>query len=128
MDRVMVTDLIQQDGHIAGAIGFSPDDDDTFSRQKPLFWQLETAVSRTAASEPIQLLAMHRRWPIGWAVPLPVRSGRISMALTAISRPTLTGNDRNPYYNKNDETCKTLADHLPMYNIEGKKIDSTGPT
>ena len=29
VDRVMVTDLIQQDGHIAGAIGFSPDDDYT---------------------------------------------------------------------------------------------------
>ena len=91
VDRVMVTDLIQQDGHIAGAIGFSPDDDDTYIFQRFLRQcgpDQPQRNPRTAASEPIQLLAMHRRWPIGWAVPLPVRSGRISMALAAISRPT----------------------------------------
>lgn len=129
VDRVMVTDLIQQDGHIAGAIGFSPDDDDTYIFQAK-------AIVLAAGNGGIKNCGIRTNTTTGDAQAMAYRLG---CAVTGKewadqhgSRGDFpaypwTGNDRNPYYNKNDETCKTLADHLPMYNIEGKKIDSTRP-
>lgn len=129
VDRVMVTDLIQQDGHIAGAIGFSPDDDDTYIFQAK-------AIVLAAGNGGIKNCGIRTNTTTGDAQAMAYRLG---CAVTGKewadqhgSRGDFpaypwTGNDRNPYYNKNDETCKTLAEHLPMYNIEGKKIDSTRP-
>lgn len=129
VDRVMITDLIKQDGHIAGAIGFSPDDNDTYVFQAK-------AVVLAAGNGGMKICGIRTNTTTGDAQAMAYRLG---CAVTGKewadqhgSRGDFpaypwTGNDRNPYYNKNDATCKTLAEHLPMYNVEGTKIDSTRP-
>ena len=129
VDRVMITDLIKQEGRIAGAIGFSPDNDDTYIFQAK-------AVVMAMGNCGVKTCGIRTNTTTGDAQAMAYRVG---CALTGKewadqhgSRGDFpaypwTGNDRNPYYNKNEETVKTLAEHLPMYNVEGKKIDSTRP-
>lgn len=129
VDRVMITDLIKQDGQIAGAIGFSPDNDDTYIFNAK-------AVVLAAGNCGVKTCGIRTNTTTGDAQAMAYRLG---CAVTGKewadqhgSRGDFpaypwTGNDRNPYYNKNEETVKTLAEHLPMYNVEGKKIDSTRP-
>lgn len=129
IDRVMVTDLIRQDGHIAGAVGFSPDHEDTYVFHAK-------SVVLAAGNCGIKTCGIRTNTTTGDAQAMAYRLG---CALTGKewadqhgSRGDYpaypwTGNDRNPYYNKNDETCKTLAEHLPLYNAEGTKIDSIRP-
>ena len=129
VDRVTITDLIRQDDHIAGAIGFSPDNDDTYLFQA-------RAVVLAAGNCGVKTCGIRTNTTTGDAQAMAWRAG---CALTGkewadqhgarADYPAYpwTGNDRNPYYNKNDETVKTLAEHLPMYNVEGRKIDSTRP-
>ena len=114
---------------IAGAVGFSPDNDDTYIFQAK-------AIVLAAGNGGIKTCGIRTNTTTGDAQAMAYRLG---CAVTGKewadqhgSRGDFpaypwTGNDRNPYYNKNDETCKTLAEHLPLYNIEGKKIDSTRP-
>ena len=128
-DRVMITDLIKQNGHIAGAVGFSPDNDDTYVFHSK-------AVVLAAGNSGMKTCGIRTNTTTGDAQAMAYRVG---CAVTGKewadqhgSRGDYpaypwTGHDRNPYYNKNDETCGSLAEHLPLYNVEGKKIDSTRP-
>lgn len=129
VDRVMIVELLKQDGRIAGAIGFSPDNDDTYIFKAK-------AVVLAAGNCGMKTCGIRTNTTTGDAQAMAYRAG---CALTGKewadqhgSRSDYpaypwTGNDRNPYYNKYEETCSSLAEHLPLYNVEGKKIDSTRP-
>lgn len=127
VDRVMITDLIKMEGRIVGAIGFSPDCDDTYVFHAK-------AVVLAAGNGGMKTCGIRTNTTTGDAQAMAYRIG---CAVTGkewadqhgarCDYPAYpwTGNDRNPYYNKNEETCSSLAEHLPLYNAEGKKIDST---
>lgn len=129
VDRVMITDLIQQDGHIAGAIGFSPDDDDTYVFQTK-------AVVLAAGNGGMKNCGIRTNTTTGDAQAMAYRLG---CAVTGKewadqhgSRGDFpaypwTGNDRNPYYSKYEATCEHLWEHLPMYNVHGTYIQSNRP-
>ena len=129
VDRVMITELIKQDGRIAGAIGFSPDNDDTYIFRAK-------AIVLAAGNGGMKNCGIRTNTTTGDAQAMAYRIG---CAVTGKewadqhgSRGDFpaypwTGNDRNPYYSKYEETGGSLAEHLPLYNVEGKRIDSTRP-
>ena len=129
LDRVMITSLMKYNGRIAGAVGFSPDNDDTYIFQTK-------AIVLAAGNGGMKNCGIRTNTTTGDAQAMAYRIG---CAVTGKewadqhgSRGDFpaypwTGNDRNPYYNKNDATCEHLWEHLPMYNMEGKKIVSDRP-
>ena len=127
VDRVMITDLIRQNGRIAGAIGFSPDNDDTYVFQAK-------AVVLAMGNGGMKTCGIRTNTTTGDAQGMAYRLG---CAVTGKewtdphgSRGDFpaypwTGNDRNPYYSKYEETEeKELWQHLPLLNVDGKVIDS----
>lgn len=129
IDRVMITDLMKQNGHIAGAVGFSPDHDDTYVFQAK-------AVVLAAGNGGMKTCGIRTNTTTGDAQAMAYRIG---CAVTGKewadqhgSRGDFpaypwTGNDRNPYYSKYEKTSEHLFEHLPLYNIEGTLINSTRP-
>lgn len=129
VDRVMITELIRQDGHIAGAIGFSPDSDDTYIFKA-------RAVVLAAGNCGMKNCGIRTNTTTGDAQAMAYRLGcgvtGKEWADQHGSRGDFpaypwTGNDRNPYYNKNDETCEHLWEHLPLFNNDGTYITSNRP-
>lgn len=130
IDRIMITDLIKQDGRIAGAIGFRPEEEDT-----TYIFEVK-AVVLAAGAGGMKTCGIRTNTTTGDAQAMAYRLG---CAVTGkefadqhgargdFPAYPWTGNDRNPYYPKYEETVKTLAEHLPLYNIHEQKIDCNRP-
>lgn len=129
VDRVMITDLLRRDGRIAGAIGFSPDNDDIYIFQA-------NAVVLAAGNGGMKNCGIRTNTTTGDAQAMAYRIG---CAVTGKewadqhgSRGDFpaypwTGNDRNPYYSKYEKVHEHLHEFLPLYNADGKKIDNIRP-
>lgn len=129
VDRVMITELIKTDGRIAGAIGFSPDNDDTYIFEAK-------AVVLAAGNGGMKNCGIRTNTTTGDAQAMAYRIG---CAVTGkewadqhgargdFPAYPWTGNDRNPYYSKSEKTHEHLWEHLPLYNVEGKIINNTRP-
>ena len=126
-DRIMITELLRQNGCIVGAIGFSPESDDTF-----VF--LARAVVLAMGNAGMKTCGIRTNTTTGDAQAMAYRIG---CAVTGkewadqhgargdYPAYPWTGNDRNPYYPKYEKAHETLAEHLPMYNVYGEKIDNS---
>ena len=121
-DRITITDLIKQDGHIAGAIGFSPDNEDTYIFKAK-------AVVLAAGNGGMKTPGIRTNTTTGDAQGMAYRIG---CSLTGkewndthgarADYPAYpwTGNDRNPYYSKKER--EQVFEHLPVFNAEGKLL------
>lgn len=129
VDRVMITELIQRDGRIAGAVGFSPDDADTYIFEAK-------AVVLAAGNGGMKNCGIRTNTTTGDAQAMAYRLG---CAVTGkewsdqhgargdFPAYPWTGNDRNPYYSKSEKTHEHLWEHLPLYNVDGKVIRNERP-
>ncbi len=127
VDRVMITDLIKKDGKIAGAIGFSPDNDDTYIFKAK-------AVVLAAGNGGMKNPGIRTNTTTGDAQAMAYRLGCPVTgkewtdqhgARADFPGYPWTGNDRNPYFNRDE--LKDAKEHLPIFNILGEQLDGVRP-